>query len=939
MEDAAALFKIIHELAAELHPRRAQRRPVTLDSSLSRDVGLDSLARVELLARVEKQFQVTIPERLFAQAETPRDLLRALRNAGPTPMAAVEAEVITELSEEAPPAPYTARTLVDVVDWHILNHPERPHIRFIGEEGEEGVMTYRQLLEGAEAVAAGLQHHGLLPGKPVSIMLPTGREYFFSFLGILLAGGIPVPIYPPARRSQVEDHLRRHSAILKNCGAQIMILIPEAKLIAQALRSQAEELEHLVTVKDLSSAPGRYQRPKLKNEDIAFLQYTSGSTGNPKGVILSHANLLANIRAIGEAFQIDSADVVVSWLPLYHDMGLIGAWMCSLYYAPPLALMSPLHFIARPQRWLQAIHRYRGTLSAAPNFAYELCLKRLKEEDLRGLDLSSWRVACNGAEPVSPDTVGRFCETFGKYGFRREAMMPVYGLAECTVALAFPPLDRGPLVDRVERQAFVNEGRAVPTDREGPDTLRFVACGMPLPGHEIRIVDPAGRELPERREGRLQFRGPSATSGYFRNPEDTERLFDDGWLNSGDRAYLAEGDVYITGRAKDIIIRAGRNVYPQELEEAVGAIPGIRKGNVVVFGTTDPASGTERLVVLAETREGPEKTEALCREINALAMDITGTPVDDIVLVPPGTVLKTSSGKVRRAANRELYERGELGKGKRAAWLQVLRVALAGLAPGVRRLRRLASSRLYALYSLALFWFLAPFTWPAVVLAPSLRGRWAAIRAAGRFLAGASFTPLVVNGKENLPERGRPCILVANHASYIDPLVMAMAIPFEFSFVAKAELTGNWFVRVFLDRLETEYVERFDKEKGIEDARHIAGSAKAGLPLFFFAEGTFTRMPGLLPFHMGAFLAAAEAGVPVVPIAIRGTRSVFLGDTWFPRRGMVIVTVGKPIEPARLQEPTPSDLWQEALRLRDAAREHILRHCGEPDLAYEESPV
>jgi len=253
MEDAAALFKIIHELAAELHPRRAQRRPVTLDSSLSRDVGLDSLARVELLARVEKQFQVTIPERLFAQAETPRDLLRALRNAGPTPMAAVEAEVITELSEEAPPAPYTARTLVDVVDWHILNHPERPHIRFIGEEGEEGVMTYRQLLEGAEAVAAGLQHHGLLPGKPVSIMLPTGREYFFSFLGILLAGGIPVPIYPPARRSQVEDHLRRHSAILKNCGAQIMILVPEAKLIAQALRSQAEELEHLVTVKDLSS--------------------------------------------------------------------------------------------------------------------------------------------------------------------------------------------------------------------------------------------------------------------------------------------------------------------------------------------------------------------------------------------------------------------------------------------------------------------------------------------------------------------------------------------------------------------------------------------------------------------------------------------------------------------------------------------------------------
>ncbi len=934
MENAAAiLLKTVHELASELHPRRQLRRPLTLDSSLSRDLGLDSLARAELLARIEKSFRVTIPERIFADAETPRDLLRAILGAGPSREPVAEAEIKAEELGAAPPAPHTAQTLIDVVDWHLSNHPDRLHVRFLSDEGEADTLTYRGLREGAEALAAGLQHRGLQPGEPVAIMLPTGPEYFFSFLGILLAGGVPVPLYPPARKSQIEDHLRRHSAILRNCGATIMILIPEAMLVAQVLKSQAENLRHLVTVKDLSSTPGTYQRIKPGTHDIAFLQYTSGSTGNPKGVILTHANLLANIRAIGEVVQIGPSDVVVSWLPLYHDMGLIGAWMCSLYYAPPLILMSPLSFITRPQLWLRAIHRYRGTLSAAPNFAYELCLKRLKDEDLQGLDLSSWRVACNGAEAVSPDTVERFCEVFGKYGFQQQTMMPVYGLAECAVGLAFPPLDRGPLVDRIRRDIFLHRGEAVPADPADPRSLRFVACGRPLPGHEVRIIDPAGHELPERQEGLLQFRGPSTTSGYFRNPEDTQLLFTDGWLNSGDMAYIAEGDVFITGRIKDIIIRAGRNIYPQELEEAVGAVPGIRKGNVVAFGSEDPGTGTERLVVLGETREtDPEKMEVLRSEINALVMDLVGTPADDIVLVRPETILKTSSGKIRRAANRELYEHDRLGKGGGAAWWQVLRITLTGLAPELRRLRRLVSAGLYAAYALSLFFLTAPFAWISVILTPRSGWRWALMRGVARFLARASFTPLLIQGKENLP-LDRPCVLVANHASYIDSLAIVAAVPFEFSFVAKGELAGNWFKRIFLDRLQAEFVERFDKQKGVEDARRIARIAQKGRSLMFYAEGTFTRMPGLRPFHMGAFLAAAEAGIPVVPIALRGTRSVLLDNTWFPRRGMIIVTVGNPIEPTRPEDRAASQLWQSAIKLRDSARAHILRHCGEPDLS------
>jgi 1-acyl-sn-glycerol-3-phosphate acyltransferase len=938
-EKAALLLKMIHELAVELHPRRPLKRPVTLDSTLGRDLGLDSLARVELLARIERHFRVTIPERIFADAETPRDLLRAVLGASPSEARAADMEIRVEDLGEALPAPHTARTFVDIVEWHVQRHPERPHVRFYSDEGEGDDLTYRQLHEGARALAAGLQRRGLRPGEPVVIMLATGPDYFFSFLGILMAGGIPVPIYPPARKSQIEDHLIRHGAILRNCGASIMIIIPEAKRFAQVLKSQADHLKELVTVTELSAAPDAYVKPKLGGRDIAFLQYTSGSTGNPKGVVLTHANLLANIRAIGDVVDFSPADVVVSWLPLYHDMGLIGAWMCSLYYAAPLVLMSPLSFLARPERWLRAIHRYRGTLTAAPNFAYELCLKRLKEEDLRGLDLSSLRGACNGAEAVSPDTVERFCAALSPCGFRREALLPVYGMAECAVALSFPPLDRGALIDIIRREPFLSDGEALPADPSDSKVLRFVACGRPLPGHEVRIVDAAGRELPERREGRLQFRGPSTTSGYFRNPGDTERLFEGDWLNSGDMAYIAGGDLYITGRTKDIIIRAGRNIYPQELEEAVSGIPSIRKGGVAVFGCTEPLSGTERLVVLAETREeDPEKSDALRSEINALAMDLTGTPADDVVLVPPGTVLKTSSGKIRRTANRELYERDQIGKTGGAVWWQVTRVALAGWLPEMRRMRRAAAAGLYASYCWALFGLVAPFAWLTVVLLPGASRRWTFMRGVARFLARASFTPLLVTGSENLP-RGRPCVVVSNHASYIDSYVLVAAVPLELSFVAKGELAASRINRLFLKRIQAEFVERFDKQKGIDDARRIAAAARKGRSPMFFAEGTFTRVPGLLPFHMGAFLAAAEAGIPVVPVAIRGTRSILLDDTWFPRRGAITVTIGRPLEPEGTDGGSASDLWKSALKLRDAAREHILRYCGEPDLSHEKPPI
>ncbi|HEY8202541.1 MAG TPA: fatty acyl-AMP ligase, partial [Actinomycetota bacterium] len=505
-----------------------------------------------------------------------------------------------------------------------------------------------------------LQERGVDTGDAVGLMLPTSREYFGVFLGILAAGGIPVPIYPPWRRSQIEEQLLRQAGILDNAQARLLVTVPDARPAAHLLRLRVPGLRRLITPMELAAAGGpEPARRDASERDAALVQYTSGSTGAPRGVVLTHANLLANIRAMGEVTGAGPDDVFVSWLPLYHDMGLIGAWLASLYLGMALVVMPPTEFLRRPVRWLRAIHEHRGTISASPNFGYELCLNRVEERNLAGLDLSSWRIALNGAEPVSPGTVARFAERFGPFGFHTEAMTPVYGLAEASVGLTFPPPGRGPLVDRVEREPFLRSGLALPASEDDPNPLRLVGCGRPLPGHDVRIVDPSGTPLRDRQQGRIEFRGPSATAGYLRNPQATRRLFRDGWLDTGDLGYRADGELYVTGREKDLVIRAGRNVHPQELEEAAGRVEGIRKGRTTVFGVRDPSSGTERLVVLAETREqGAESRDRIRRDIVAASIDLLGTPPDDVVLAPPGTVPKTSSGKVRRAACRELYELG-----------------------------------------------------------------------------------------------------------------------------------------------------------------------------------------------------------------------------------------------------------------------------------------
>jgi 1-acyl-sn-glycerol-3-phosphate acyltransferase len=947
-EDAAQeILAQVRGLVAELQAGRRGLERVTLDSSLERELALDSLGRAELLARLERSFHVRLTGQVLAVAETPRDLLRAVAAATGSGELAEAATLVVEEQEAGEPAPASAASLQEVLAWHARRSPERRHITYYGESGAVlgGLgalesLTYGELERRGRSVAAGLREMGIEPGRAVGLMLPTGLDYFAAFCGVLLAGAVPVPLYPPARRSQIEDHLRRQAGILATAEAAALITFSEVLPLARLLRGQLPALRRVVTVDEVAASPPESELPAVQGSDIAFLQFTSGSTGQPKGVVLTHANLLANLRAIGQTVEIGSGDVVVSWLPLYHDMGLIGAWMASLYYAVPLVLMSPLAFLARPARWLQAISRHRGTLSAAPNFAYELCAAKIDDADLAGVDLSSWRYALNGAEPVSPEAIDRFSRRFSRWGFRPQAMAPVYGLAESSLAVAFPPLGRGPVIDEVLREPLTRSGKAVPAAGD-PGALRFAGCGFPLPGHEVRIVDAAGREVGERQEGELEFRGPSATAGYFRNPEATARLLrGEGWLDSGDRAYTAGGELFLTGRVKDIIIRGGRNLYPQELEAAVGEVDGVRRGCVAAFGSPDRASGTERLVIVAESRlagrrggraEGSpagrlaaEQRERLREAVQAAAVELLGAPADEVVLAPPHSVPKTSSGKIRRAACRELFLSGKLCRG--SVWLpwQLGRLAAAGWRTRLARAAGATAAVLYNAYVWLLCALAAVPVWCGVVLAPTLPRRRRLARGAARLLLRLAGIPVRIEGKA----RGGVRIFAANHASYLDGIVLTAALPTDSSYVVKRELEKNVFSRLLLGRLGALFVERFEAAQGTAETQKAATAVARGQSLVIFPEGTFRRGAGLRPFRMGAFLVAAEAGVAVVPVALSGSRSV-LRDLFF-RRGEVRVTVLPAVAP-------DGGDWAAAVRLRDAVRAAILPHCGEPALRPDEA--
>ncbi len=559
-------------------------------------------------------------------------------------------------------------TLVALLEHRAKYQPEAATYRFLVDgESEEVALTNQELDCLARRIAHHLQSQGL-QGERALLLFPAGLEFIAAFFGCLYAGVVAVPAYPP----RMNRSLDRIQTIAQDAQAKVALTTSDVWQRMQNMLPQTPFLQHLTWVQTDTLPPGgeeHWQDPGVDGSTLAMLQYTSGSTGTPNGVMLTHANLLHNSALICYAFEHTRSGTGVFWLPSYHDMGLIGGIIQPLYVGRPNILMSPMAFLQRPLRWLKAITRYRGTTSGGPNFAYELCLKRIRPEQLDQLDLSSWQVAFNGAEPIRPETLERFAERFAPCGFRYEAFYPCYGLAESTLIATGGYKPDPPVILSVDA-AQLEQNTVVETAPGAPGTRRLVGCGQRLPDLDVIVVDPeTGCECPEGKVGEIWISGPSVAQGYWNRPEKTEQTFrafvkDTGegpYLRTGDLGFFHRGELYCTGRLKDLIIIRGRNHYPQDIElTAQQSHPALRSEATAAF-TVEGEDGHERLVIVQELERRQDKhaAEAIQAIRRAVARE-HDLVVDAVALIRAGSIPKTSSGKIQRHACRRAWLDGTL---------------------------------------------------------------------------------------------------------------------------------------------------------------------------------------------------------------------------------------------------------------------------------------
>jgi fatty-acyl-CoA synthase len=524
------------------------------------------------------------------------------------------------------------------------------------EGGVERPRPYSAIREASIRCACALRAAGVARRDLVALAIDEPEPFLTALFGASLAGAVPAPLAPPPAIGDPSSYFELAAAVLRASAARA--LVTTAALVGrfEPLLGACPDLQMVLPREALDAAgPDVGERPAL--DDLALVQFTSGSTSRPKGVALSHRNLAANIEAINGHAGLGTGpdDVGVSWLPLHHDMGLVGMALGPLYSGRPGVLMPPQAFVRRPGEWLAAISRHRATVSFAPNFAYELAVRRIK--DIAGLDLSCWRVAGCGAEPIHAPTLAAFAERFADAGFRASSFLPCYGLAEHVLAAALPPRDRTPRVDQLSSDALAQERRAVP-DPAAASSVAVVSCGRALPGHQIQIAGDDGAALAEGEVGEIRLAGPSVMVGYYREPELTAETIRGGWLYTGDLGYLSAGELFVCGRLKDLIIVNGRKFHPQDLEWAVAGIPGIRRGGVVAFATkkgSGAVSASDRVVMLVEPR-GTAAADAIVESVRRRIAAVFGLFVDEVLVVPAGTIGRTTSGKVQRAVARAKYD-------------------------------------------------------------------------------------------------------------------------------------------------------------------------------------------------------------------------------------------------------------------------------------------
>ncbi|MGA0893351.1 MAG: AMP-binding protein [Ilumatobacteraceae bacterium] len=555
--------------------------------------------------------------------------------------------------------------MADSIVERLVAAAERPTgVRFVGHsvlpaDCAEGsvFVPWAQVQRDAQVVAAALQARGLVPGDHVAILGPTSRPLITIIRGCWLAGCASMVLPLPMRMGSLESFIEGTRSRIRHGDAKL-VLIDE--LLAGFYESAPgdppiEPMASVLPGAEGAPAPEAWVRPDDDPDRLVILQYTSGSTSEPKGVMIPDRVLRANIDACSAAASLTADEVMVSWLPLYHDMGLVGFLSIPMTAGVQLVQAAPQDFLAKPGAWLQWISDWHGTATAGPNFAWVLATRALGR--MEGLDLSSLTLALSGAEPVDPNAVEAFVTVASRFGFRAEGVFPAFGMAEVAIGGSFPPRNRGMRTDSVDRIALERERVARPLLVEDADeeldVRRLPLLGTAVPGLEMKVVDPETYvELPERAVGELLLRGTSVTPGYYKRPDATAALFRDGWLCTGDLAYMVDGELVLCGRIKDVIIVGGRNVFPEDIERAVGVLDGVRAGNVIAFGV-EGYKGKESVVVVAEVRA--DDIEAVRHAVHHRTLDVCGLPPRDVMLVRPGTLPKTSSGKLQRAKCRELY--------------------------------------------------------------------------------------------------------------------------------------------------------------------------------------------------------------------------------------------------------------------------------------------
>ena len=534
---------------------------------------------------------------------------------------------------------------------------------FLREDGGETKYSFSGLIAKARGILVHLQARGLGKGDRVGIIVPDSEQFILAFLGAMMGGIIPVPIYPPSVPGKTDLYLESTRTILEASQAKALIVQRSVMPLFERLSQLPHSPKFLLVSEDLLTPIGI--EPKivgLTPEDTCFLQFTSGSTAAPKGVVVSHGNVAANANAmLRDALSVDpKSDIGVSWLPLYHDMGLVGTVLAALLQEVPVVYLPTLSFIKNPNVWMSTVSKYRGTITFGPNFAFALAARRAQEKHVRELELSCLRVLGCGAEPINIEVLRRFQQAFAPAHLDPRAILPCYGMAEATLAISFHR-SKAPLrCQRIEgaartRESFLDS----PQPCDGSTFTEIVSCGTSLPGHQIAIVSPHGERLADGNVGEIVFKGPSVTQGYHDNAEATRQTYRDGWLHTGDLGFMREGELFVAGRSKDMIIINGRNYFPQDVEWAAEKVNGIRPGCVVAFGIEN--AGTEKLVVVAETKHRSSLPDLEC-ELREAIVSALGILLAQAVFIPAGTLPKTTSGKVQRQKTKTAYEQGMLGQ-------------------------------------------------------------------------------------------------------------------------------------------------------------------------------------------------------------------------------------------------------------------------------------